>query len=237
VQTPPDSEIVGWIGRLGAAGVNHIVARFALGRKVVYQRLARLVKHGLLVQHRLLYGRPALYVTTTRALRWRGLDGLGLRRISAATFEHAWQMADVAVALAADLPNWGVLSDREILWHERRRPELLASMRVGSRAGGFARWHRPDLALLSPGGRVVAIEVELTVKGPSSLIAICGGWARARHVDAVYYLASPAAERAVGRAAQKTRAEDRLRILPLGQTAELARLEREATGGVEDEHR
>jgi hypothetical protein len=231
VRATLNSEIVSWIGKLGAADVHHVAAHFALGRSTAYQRLAMLVRRRLLVQHLLLYGRPALYVATRRGLRWRGLDGLGPCKISAGRFEHAWQIADAAVTLAAGLPDWRLLSDREIIWHEHQRRELIASVRVGSRGGGVAAMHRPDLALLSPQGRVLAIEVELSVKLPTRLASICSGWARARHVDAVYYLASPLAARAVSRAAQKTRAEDRLKILPLGQTAEVVRLEREATGG------
>jgi hypothetical protein len=221
---------------LGAADVNHVRARFALCRTRAYQRLIELVQDGMLAQHRILHNRPALYVATTRGLRRHGLAGLGPCRVSAARFEHAWQIADAAVALAAGLPDWRLLSEREILWQERQRRKLLASVRVGSRGAGIAALHRPDLALLSPRGRVVAIEVELAAKRPPRLVAICSGWARARHVDVVYYFASPTAARAVGRAARKTRAEDRLRILPLGQTAELVRLERETTEGGNNEH-
>jgi hypothetical protein len=232
-----DAEIVGWIGRLGAAGVQHVMARFALRRSWAYERVTELTRDGLLVQNRILYQRPGLYVATGRALRWHGLGGLGVCKVSASKFEHAWHSADVAAALAVGLPDWRVLSEREILWHERQRRELLASARVGSRGGDVPALHRPDLALLSPQGRVVAIEVELSVKHRSALATICNGWAWARHVDAVYYLATPASAAAVGRAAKKTRAENCLRILPLGQTEEVVRLEREATGGGSDEHR
>jgi hypothetical protein len=232
-----DTEIARWIGRLGAADVNHVRARFALRRTWAYLRLIELVQDGMLAQHRILYNRPALYVATRRGLRRHGLVGLGPCKISAGRFEHAWQIADAAVALAAALPDWRLLSEREILWHERQRQKLLASVRVGSRGAGIAALHRPDLALLSPQGRVVAIEVELTVKKSAALTAICSGWARARHVDAVYYFASPTAAGAVTRTAKKTRAEDRLRVLPLGQTAELVRLERETTEAGSDEHR
>ena len=232
-----DTEIARWIGRLGAADVNHVRAHFALRRSLAYLRLTELVQDGMLAQHRILHNRPALYVATKRGLRRHGLVGLGPCRVSAARFEHTWQIADAAVALAANLSDWRLLSEREILWHERQRRKLLASVRVGSRGAGIAALHRPDLALLSPRGRVVAIEIELTAKEPPRLAAICSGWARARHVDAVYYLASPTAARAVSRAAKKTRAEDRLRILPLGQTAELVRLERETTEAGDDEHR
>ena len=240
MQATLDSEIVSWIGRLGAADVNHVRARFALYRTGAYRRLIELTRDGLLTQHRILYQRPALYVATRAGLRWGGLDEFDVCKVSATKFEHAWQIAERAVALAAGLPGWRVLSEREILWHERQwreRHKLLASVRIGSRGGGVAAVHRPDLALLSPQGRVAAVEVELTRKTPSSLLAICGGWARARHVDAVYYLATPTAARTVGRAVMKTRAEERVKILPLEQTAEVVRLEREAATGGDDEHR
>lgn len=232
-----NAEIVGWIGGLGAAGVPHVEAHLAPNRSYsktwISRGLMELAHAGLLAQHRILVRRPALYVATRKGLRWRGLDGLGPCKVSDARFEHAWQIADAAVALAAGLPDWKVMSDREILWYERKRHELIASTRVGSNG----KLHRPDLALLSPDGRVVAVEVELSEKEPSRLAAICNGWARARHVDVVYYLSTPAVARAVSRAARKTRSEDCVRILPLGQTQDVVRLEREATGGGDDERR
>lgn len=232
-----DLEIVDWIGRLGAAGINHVMEHFGISHRWAQSRLRELAAGGLLVQHRILVQRPALYAATRKGLRWCRLDGRDVRRVCATQFEHGWQIATAAVALTAGLPSWRVLSEREIRWHEREQRELLASARVGSRGGDVPALHRPDLALLSPAGRVVAIEVELSVKIPSALVTICNGWARARHVDAVYYLASPAAARAVGRAVKKTRAEDWVKILPLEQTAEVLRLERGAAAGGDDEHR
>ena len=229
-----DIEIVEWIGRLGAAGAGHVAAHFGVARKTAYQRFEALTKGGLLVPHRILHLRPALYTVTRKGLRWRGLSGLGVCNVSVARFEHWWQIADAAVALATGLPDWRICSDREILWREREQHELLASIRIGSRGWDIPALHRPDLALLSPTGRVVAIEVELSAKEPSRLVTICNGWARARHVDAVYYLASPEAARAVGRAVQKTRAEDWVKVLALEQTAEVVRIEREATAGGDD---
>ncbi len=233
-----DVEIVEWIGRLGAVGVDHVMAHFGISRNSAFRHLTPLVRSGLLTQHRLLFSRPQLYVVTRAGLRWRDLGELGVCQVSAGRFEHTWQIAEVAVTLLAGLPDWRVLSEREILRHERQRRELLASVRVGPGYGDIPAMHRPDLALLSPHGRVAAIEVELWAKTPARLVTICNGWARARHVDAVYYLASPKAARAVGRAVQKTRAEDWIKVLPLEQTHELMRLEREATeGGDEDERR
>jgi hypothetical protein len=231
-----DAEIVEWIGRLGAAGVGHVVAHMGISRKTAYTQLGTLTKSGLLMQHRILHLRPALLTATRKGLRWRGLSGLGTCEVSAARFEHAYQIADAAVALAAGLPDWQILSEREILWREREQHKMLASIRAGPGNGYRPSLHRPDLALFSPTGRVVAIEVELAQKHASRLVTICNGWARARHVDAVYYLASPKAARAVGRAVRKTRAEDWVKVLALEQTAEVVRIEREATANEGDEN-
>jgi hypothetical protein len=71
-------------------------------------------------------------------------------------------------------------------------------------------------------GRTIVVELELSVKAAGRLQEIVRGWARARHVERVYYLAEPAAMRAVGRAVSRVRAEDRVRVLALGDVAGLA---------------
>ncbi len=230
MQTDRDAEIVGWVGGLGAAGAEHVMGRFRMGRSWAYERLAQLTRDGLLEQRRLLYGRPGLYVATAAGLRWRGLGPLGVHRVRPGGFEHAWQVADVAVALHRALAGWRVLSDREIRWREREDGELLASVRVGSLPGGAVALHRPDLALVSAGGRVVAVEVELSVKARARLAAICRAFARARHLARTYYLAAPAAGRAVGRAVSEIRAEDRVTVLALDQIATLTAIERGEAG-------
>jgi hypothetical protein len=43
MQTKKDAEIVGWIGRIGAAGAEHVMSRFEMGQSWAYTRLSRLV--------------------------------------------------------------------------------------------------------------------------------------------------------------------------------------------------
>ena len=226
MQTEKDAEIVGWIGRIGAAGAEHVMARFGMGRSWCYARLSSLVADGLLVQRVLLYREPGLYLATAEGLRWRGLQRLGIYRVGAGGFQHAREVAAAAVALHGGLSGWALLSEREIRAAESDRGELVASVRVGELPGGRAALHRPDLALISPDGRVLAIEVELSVKAPRRLAAICRGYARARHIDQVYYLAVPAPARAVGRAVAEVRAEDRIVVLALRDVETLVRAER-----------
>ncbi|HUN77710.1 MAG TPA: hypothetical protein VMU32_02200 [Solirubrobacteraceae bacterium] len=223
--TERDVRILAWIGGLGAAGAEHVVGRFAVDSATVYRRLRALVEEGLLEQRQLFYRRPGLYCATRPGLRVCRLDGLGVFRVGPTNFEHSWEVATVAAALANGLPGWQVLGEREMSWQERQRGELLGSVRVSSMEDALAL-HRPDLVLISPGGRVVAVEVELSVKGRARLLKICRGWGRARHLDAVYYLASRPAAAAVARAVREMHVEEYVEVLALDGTAALVTRER-----------
>jgi hypothetical protein len=225
LQTERDAEIVDWVGRLGAAGAEHIMGRFQMGRSWAYARLASLVADGLLEQKQLLHRQPGLYVATAEGLRWRGLQRLGVNRLSVGGFHHARQVASAAVALQHGLPGWTMLSERELRVVESECGELVASARVGELPGGRPAVHRPDLALISPDHRVLAIEVELSVKAPRRLQAICRAYARARHISYVYYLASHAAGRAVSRAVELSRSQDRITLLAIEDAAALVAAE------------
>jgi hypothetical protein len=232
MQTKKDAEIVGWIGRIGAAGAEHVIGRFAMSRTRAYACLNRLVANGLLEQRALLYREPGLYVATAEALRWCGLERLGVYQVGPGGFEHARHVAAAAAELHQGFAGWEILSERQLRVEESDRGELVASAKVGERSGGRAALHRPDLALISQEGRALAVEVELSVKAPRRLAAICRGWARARHVSHVYYLAEAAPARAVSRAITETRAEDRITVLPLGDVVSLAEMERGEVGDV-----
>ena len=225
MQTDKDAEIVDWVGRVGAVGAGHVMGRFGMGRSWAYARLSRLVADGLLEQKTLLYRTPGLYIASAEGLRWCGHQRLGVYRVGPGGFQHAQQVAATVVALHAGLPGWEVFSEREIRVAESDTDELVASARVGELPGGRPALHRPDLAAISPGGRVLAVEVELSVKGPRRLAVICRGYARARHIERVYYLAAPAPARAVTRAVAEGRAEDRITVLPLGDISPLVRIE------------
>jgi hypothetical protein len=215
MQTYRDADIVAWIGGLGAAGAEHVMAHFGMGRSMAYKRLGSLTKDGLLEHHAVLFGHPGVYTATRSGLRWQCLDRLPVYTVRPGGFEHVWQVAQSAVELYDAMPGWDVLSEREIRSIEAESDELFASARVGS-VGEHPMLHRPDLVLVSSDDvHVVPIEVELSIKSASRLAAICRGWARAGHVERVYYLAAQGPRRAVQRAVQATRTGDRVRVLGL----------------------
>lgn len=221
MQTYRDGQIVAWIGRIGGAGAEHVMRRFGMGRSMVYHRLNTLTRDGLLEHHMVLYGRPGLYTATTEGLRWQGLDRFPVFKVRAGGFEHACQVAHTAAELHQALPDWDVVGEREIRFIEYDGMDLFASAKVGRVADRHVL-HRPDLALALPGTGVVPVEVELSVKSASRLAAICRGWARARHITSVYYLAAPEPARAVKRAIAATHATDRVRVLALDDIPTLA---------------
>jgi hypothetical protein len=235
MQTERDAEIVHWIGRLGPVGAEHVMRRFGMSRSMAYERLHSLTQDGLLAHHMMLFARPGMYSATKAGLYWQNLTRLGVARVRPGGFEHAWQVSQTAVELYLSLPGWQILSERELRAVEADSRELYASVQVGQ-VDGHPVLHRPDLVLASPDGRVVPIEVELSVKSASRLAAICRGWARARHIGSVYYLAAAGPGRAVQRAVRTASATDRVSVLALDDVPLLAAREsaREEVGNVLD---
>jgi hypothetical protein len=231
MHTERDLEILGWIGRLGAAGAEHVMERFGIARSLAYRRLGHLVQEELIAPWCVLHRQPALYVATRKGLRSCGLERLGTCRIGPGRFMHAREVAATAVALERGFRGRTVLSEREIRLRERDEGRALASAKLAELPSGRAFLHRPDLAAVAADGRVLAVEVELWVKAPRRLQAICRGWARARHIEAVYYLAAPGPHRALERAIAATRAGDRVSVIALHEARMLGE-RREAAGAL-----
>ncbi len=219
------ASIVNWIGRLGAAGADHVALRFGIEPHLAEASLGQLAHEGLLEQRRLLYRRAPLYVATEAGLRSQRLDYLKVFRMHSGGFEQAWEVASVAVALEQLLAGWRVLSEREIRAREANQRALFASVQVGRLPSGRPWLYSPDLALASPGDRVLAVKLELSPNPPLCLASICRGWAIASHVQRVYCFVSRRLTRPLERAIVDARAEHRVRILPLGESGVLAALE------------
>jgi hypothetical protein len=114
---------------------------------------------------------------------------------------------DIAVGwlwLAARGGTFGPL--REVISERHLRsadaqPER-AGAPLGVRVGGYGprgaeRVHYPDLVLVDPGGRRIAVELELSRKGVQRRETILAGYAADRRIDAVLYLVE---DRPIGRA-------------------------------------
>lgn len=217
-QPPGRVALLRWTAGLGAVTAEALAVHLGVSVASARGRLRAAEGERLFEHHRPLTGRPALYTATRAGLRAAGVRGLDPCRISASNALHLIECARVAAALERCYADHRVQGERELRCEERECRRALASAELGGGARGRAPRHRPDLALwpLDPAGALpVAVEVELTVKAPERLAAICLAWARAPCVAGVLYLAPPEVERAVQRAIDRANAEERVVVVPL----------------------
>lgn len=201
-----EQEFVGFVGRHGVVTIEHAMAALGLGRATAYRRAAACIEASLLERFELLHFEPSLLRATRAGLRYAGL-GLPTAAVSPASVDHRLRCASTAQLLAEEFGLATILTEREILAAERDEGRPLASAHLTPR-----RLHRPDLAVLS-GDRTVAIEVELTPKGPRRLGPIIRAWQAADWVSEVrYYCAPGTTRRGVERMVKKAGSPKRIRI-------------------------
>jgi hypothetical protein len=207
-----------WVGGIGAVTAEALSQRELTTVSSARARLAAAQGDGLLARQRPLTGRPALYTLTRAALRAARLQGLQQCRVSPANALHLITCVAVAAGLERCYPAHRVIGERELRRQERVRGAPLASAHLADGGGCEPRLHRPDLVLWPDAaghGLPVAVEVELAVKAPRRLAAICRSWARCREVAGALYLAAPSAERALLRAIEEVDASPRVLVVPL----------------------
>ncbi len=220
-------ELLRWAAGLGVITAEALAARAELTQGAARARLLTAERAGLLTRSRPLADVPALYMLTRAGVSASGLRGLEPARLSAASAAHAAKCAAVAVALERAYPDHRVMGERELRRQERASGRPFASAVIGA-GDGAPLLHRPDLVLWPEGPHErlpVAVEVELTVKAPRRLLAICRGWARCRDIAGCLYLADGPVERPLARAIADAQAVERIALVPL--TALLAQYTRE----------
>jgi hypothetical protein len=214
--TPARVALLEWTARIGAVTAEALARREHVSVASARARLLAARRDGLLLNKRPLVGQPALYTVTRAGLRAAGIVGLDPPRVTAANARHAIVCAEVAVALERAYPDHRVIGERELRREERECSATLASAMLGSAPDGRRLLHRPDLVLRERAGEeAVAVEVELTVKAPRRLSAICRAWARSRCVDGVLYIVPPEVQRPVQRAIDAAAAGERIALVAL----------------------
>jgi hypothetical protein len=211
-------DVLRWAAGLGAVTAPAFALRNEVSLASARATLAAAARRGELVRSRPLAGAPALYTLSARGARLAGVGGAAGCRVSAASATHLSACALAAAGLHRCYPDRCVVGERELRRLEGLHEVLLASAELGAHSGGDRLTHRPDLVLLAarPDTELpVAVEVELALKAPRRLEAICSAWARCRHVAGVLYVASDEARRGVQRAVERTGAGDRVAVVSL----------------------
>jgi hypothetical protein len=216
--TPEQTEALRWAASLGAITAEALALRCDVTLACARSRLAVLTRRGLVSRTRLLAGRPSLFTVTRPGLRVCEMRGVRGCKLSTSNANHLIVCASAAAALERCYPRYRVVGERELRRDEREHGHVLTSAQLARHAVGESRLHRPDLILwpdISEGALPVPVEVELTVKAPRRLLAICRAWARCRSIAGVIYLASPEVVQPLSRAVAGARAIERIAIVPL----------------------
>lgn len=173
----------------------------------VATRLRALKRAGYLGAQRPFDRQPPCYWITRRGLRAIE-SNLPTPRPELGSHRHdlgiGWLW--LAAHQGAYGPTRQIVSEREMRSRDGtsgRRANPFGVRLGGVGPGGRERLHYPDLLLLGPGGRRVALELELTSKGRARRERILAGYAADGRVDSVLYLVDRAA---TGRAIQASAA-------------------------------
>lgn len=224
--------IIAWVAGLGAVTAEALARERDWPAAAARARLSHAERRGLLASWRPLRDQAALYTATRAGMRAAGVSGIAPARVSAGAARHAVVCSLIAAELRHRYPGHRVIGEAELRREERSAGVLLASAAPG---GPGMATHRPDLALLGGGtGRgTIAVEVELTVKSPRRLAAICLAWARARHLEGALYLAPEGVRPALGRAIEQSSSGGHVAVVALEKLEDggAGAIERAITGG------
>lgn len=203
--TARDLELLGFISEHRIVVAEHARRFLGVSLSVAYARLRALTSAGLLTRNAALHGHPSCYLATRQGLR-AAETGYRAQRIDLSCFQHDLGVASLGLAAAAGTfgPVREVVSERSM--RSRDAPPTRAGAPLGVRLGGLGpagreRLHYPDLLLITPDSRRIALELELTSKGVARREKILSGYAFDRQIDAVVYLVQ---NRAVGRKIQQS---------------------------------
>jgi hypothetical protein len=231
----PLPDLIAWTCWVGGATASSAARCLRISERSARGRLEAAVGRGLARRERPLAGRPSLYLPTAAAMRAAGLQGAPAPSLSPSGAEHALACAAVAGELSRRYPQSRILGEPVLRLAERAGAGL--SVRVGVDRCGRPLAHRPDLAVWPSGGaglgppavdaaqgarhqaraRPLVVEVELTVKAPERLRAICLAWARSRGVGGVLYVVAPAVRAPLARAIAAACAGERIAVLALAE--------------------
>jgi hypothetical protein len=194
---------------------DHIAALLGISAAGAGTRLRSLSRAGFMAAHRPFDRGPTCFQIARPGLDAIRSDLQAPRRLDLRSAEH--EIGAAWLWLAASSGTFGPL--REVVGERRlrsadaspERQDAPYGVRLGGLGpGGRERLHYPDLLLIDPSGRRVAVELELSSKGRARREKILAGYGADARIDVVLYLVR---DRRIGRSIQES--ARRLGIGPL----------------------
>jgi hypothetical protein len=195
----------------------HIQKLLGASADATRTRLRALARAGYVTHRRVFDGEPALC-----QIRRPGLAVIASHlkppRLTLASYAHDVGAAWLWLAARDGIfgPMRDVIAERELRSHDGRvdRDAELYGVRLGGVGPyGRERLHYPDLLLVTPEGRRIAVELELSSKGNRRREQILGAYGADARIDAVLYLVeNPSLARAIERSAERVGVDDRVHV-------------------------
>jgi hypothetical protein len=215
--TPRDRRLLEFLAEHRLALSDHVRVLLGISPRVADDRLRSLAGGGFVTRKRVFHGESPCVQIARRGLAAIGSD-LPTPRLDLRCYQH-----DVGVAwlwLAARGGTFGplreVIGERRLRSHDgtaegARRP--LGVRLGGAGPRGADRRHYPDLLLVTPEGSRIAVELELSWKGPARTERILAGYGADPGIAAVLYLVeSGALARSLEAAARRIAISDMVQI-------------------------
>jgi hypothetical protein len=183
-----------WLARVGASSMATWSAAMGLEPVTMRSHRVRLERAGLVRGASRLRGQGGpLYYATALGVQSSAIDVVALRKPPApVSFAHHEACAETAAYLTRRRRE--MIAPRELLLDDRWTGQLQWREHGELRKRG----HRPDLIATIAEQRVLAIEVELTIKSPARLDAVLGmyrAWLGDGRIDSLLYIARSERER------------------------------------------
>ncbi|MGH7685367.1 MAG: replication-relaxation family protein [Candidatus Dormibacteria bacterium] len=181
--TPRDEDLVRWVARHGLVSADQVGRRFFPSMWAAWRRLRRLETAGLLRREPAFRDLPFVVRVTGAGARLAACDVLPAR-LDAGLLRHALAVVDLSEQLVGDAPGAEWITEREL-----RRDRMRAA-----RVHPEERQRRtPDGLLVLPGGRRVAVELDLTPKRTRKLEQLADAYALDASVECVWWFLPSAA--------------------------------------------
>ena len=206
--TGRDRELLGFMAEHRLILAAHAQALLGVSASAAAARLRALTSAGFVSSHRIFHQQPAAHQITGDGLRAISSE-LPRPRIDLRCYNHDVGLAWVWLMARSGTfgPLRGLLSERQLRSRDARGAAGAAGgdrQPLGVRLGGHGpygrpRLHYPDLLLLTPAGRRIAVELELSSKGQRRREQILAGYGSDARVAAALYLVGDAS---IGRSIQ-----------------------------------
>ena len=197
--TERDRVLFYWINGHGFANANQVSRKLGVVINTAYIRLKKLIDAGLLERKEMFKGEQGVFQVTKNGVAACGYGLSLLKNIGLGTYYHDLKLIDLSLNLEKE--------NNATFIPERRIRQDMGSLNIKD--------HVPDGMLVFEDGKMISIELELSLKSKERINKIMVSYAGNFGIKEVwYYVGSVSIQKAIQKAAEK-RGASHVKILGL----------------------